>query len=45
MKPKLSYKQQILHLKEKGIQFNIITEDKALHYLQSNNYLFKLRKH
>lgn len=42
MKPKLSYKQQILHLKEKGIQFNIITEDKALHYLQSNNYLFKL---
>lgn len=41
-KQKLSYKEQIAHLKEKGIHFNIISEEEALHYLKYNTYLFKL---
>lgn len=41
-KQKLSYKEQIAHLKEKGIHFNIISEEEALHYLTYNTYLFKL---
>lgn len=39
---KLSYEQQIEHLKKKGIQFNKMSEAEALCYLQQNNYLFKL---
>lgn len=41
-KPKLSYKQQIEHLKQKGIHFDKMSEKEALHYLQYHNYLFKL---
>lgn len=41
-KRKLSYNQQIEHLKQKGVQFHKISEQDALHYLQYNTYLFKL---
>lgn len=41
-KPKLSYSDQIQHLKRKGILFNEMPESEALHYLQYNSYLFKL---
>lgn len=41
-KPKLSYSDQIDHLKEKGVTFNKMSENDALHYLQYNSYLFKL---
>lgn len=41
-KPKLSYAEQVAHLKRKGITFNEYTEGQAVHYLQNNNNLFKL---
>lgn len=41
-KPKLSYQDQINHLKEKNIKFNIMTERDAMSYLESRNYYFKL---
>lgn len=41
-KPKLSYPDQIKHLKTKGVTFNEMTEADALHYLEHNSYLFKL---
>lgn len=42
-KPKLSYSDQIQHLKGKGIEFNEMTETEALHYLQYNNDFFKIK--
>ena len=42
-KPKLSYSDQIHHLKGKGVEFNEMTETEALHYLQYNNDFFKLK--
>ena len=44
-KPKLSYSQQIDHLKQKGVQFTEMSEDEALHYLQYNNDFFKLKSY
>jgi len=41
-KPKLSIDDQIIHLKKKGITFNILSEDDAKEYLTENNNYFKL---
>lgn len=43
MKKKLTVKEQIDHMKRKGIQFNIVTEDEAEIYLTNNTYYFKLK--
>lgn len=42
LKPKLSIDNQIEHLKEKGVQFNIINETEAKDYLSNHNNYFKL---
>ncbi|SUP44187.1 Abi family protein [Veillonella criceti] len=39
----LTPKEQIKHCEAKGIQFNDISKNKAIHYLESNNNYFKLR--
>lgn len=41
-KPMLSVNEQIEHLKEKGVTFNLFSEHDAAEYLRSNNYYFKL---
>lgn len=41
-KPMLSITEQIAHLKSKGIKFEICDEERAIEYLQKNNYYFKL---
>ena len=44
LKPKLSIDQQIEHMKnEKGIKFNIITEDEAKEFLTNHNYYFRIK--
>lgn len=40
-KLKLSYPEQIDHLKKKGIQFQYFTESDAVIYLKENNNFFK----
>ena len=40
---KLTYQEQIEHLKGKGVRFSIASESEALTYLQENNNFFKLR--
>ena len=42
-KPKLSIKEQIEHLKKKGVRFEYMSEDEAFKYLSENNNYFKLR--
>ena len=42
-RPKLNYQEQIEHMKGKGIKFSVMTEEDALHFLESNNYYFKLK--
>lgn len=42
MKRLLSTEDLISHMKSKGIQFNIATEEDAFEYLEHNNYFFKL---
>lgn len=42
MKPKLSYNDQIKHLKHKGVKFDTVSESDAILYLQKNNNFFKL---
>ncbi len=42
-KNKLSIDEQIIHMKDKGIQFNIVSEDEAKDYLFKNNYYFRLK--
>lgn len=42
-KPKLNYAEQIQHMKSKGIQFNIMSEQDALQFLTNSNYYFKLK--
>ncbi len=42
MKPMLSHKELIDHMKKKGIRFNIINEEAALSFLENNNYYMKL---
>lgn len=41
-KPKFNYSDQVTHLKEKNIKFNIISESDAIDYLERKNYYFKL---
>lgn len=45
MRKKLTVKEQIEHMKSKGIQFNIIKEDEAEEYLKENTYYFKLKSY
>lgn len=42
LKRKLTFDEMITHLNEKGITFEIITQDNAKDILQNLNYLFKL---
>ncbi len=42
-KPKLNYEQQIEHMESKGIKFSIMNKENALHFLENNNYYFKLK--
>lgn len=42
MKPKLTAHEQIVHLKDKGILFNIMDEKEAEEYLKNKNNYFKL---
>ena len=44
-RPKLTINEQIEHMKSKGIQFNIISEDEAKYYLEENTYYFKLKSY
>ena len=37
-KQKLTLEEQIEYMQAKGIQFNLMTEDKALAYLSENSY-------
>lgn len=41
--PKLSIPEQINHMKERGVQFNIISEADAKRFLETNTYYFKLK--
>jgi hypothetical protein len=41
-KPKLNVVQQVEHLKNKGVKFNIMNEKCAYDFLTRNNYFFKL---
>lgn len=43
MKEKLTVEQQIEHMKSKGIQFNIVSENDAISYLTNNTYYFKIK--
>lgn len=40
---KLTVSEQIQHMKEKGIKFNIMSEHDAEQYLKFNNYYFRLK--
>ena len=42
MKPLLSSEELISHMKEKGINFNIVSERDAKYFLENNNYYLKL---
>lgn len=42
LKRKLTFDEMILHLKEKNIQFNLISPDKAKYMLEYSNYLYKI---
>ncbi|WP_454949708.1 Abi family protein [Dialister invisus] len=44
-KRKLSYEEQINHLKSKGILFNKVSDTEALEYLKLNNNFFKLKSY
>ena len=41
-KPKLSIPEQVEHLRNNGVRFEIITADQATQYLTNNNNYFKL---
>ena len=42
-KPRLSVDEQVAHMKEQGIKFEITSEKNAAIYLQENTYYFKLK--
>jgi len=42
LKPMLNAKEQIEHLKNKGVKFELISEINAGKYLKENNNYFKL---
>ena len=41
-KPMLNVDEQVQHLKDKGVSFELVNEEKAKVYLRNNNYYFKL---
>lgn len=41
--PKLTAKEQIQLMKDKGIRFNIMSEEAALSYIENDTYYFKLK--
>ena len=43
MKEKLTVDEQVRFLRDKGIKFNIISEEEAKEFLENNTYLFKLK--
>lgn len=45
MKQKLSIDDQIQHMKEKGIKFELASEEYAKGYLQNNTYYFKIKSY
>lgn len=42
-RPKLSVDEQIKHMKDKGIQFNLVSEEDAKLFLCNNTYYFKIK--
>lgn len=40
---KLTVVEQVEHMKERGIAFEVVSEDQAVRYLEENNNYFKLR--
>lgn len=45
-KTKLSHEGQIDYMSDKkGIKFNVITKEEAIHYLKEHNYFFKLKSY
>lgn len=45
LRPQLTVKEQIDHLKTKGIKFELCSEEDAEEYLKNNNNYFKLRSY
>lgn len=43
IKPKFTIDEQLEHMKNKGVRFNIYSEERARYYLQENTYYFKLK--
>lgn len=43
LKPKLSIPEQIKHMKDSGISFNLIKEDEAAKFITNNTYYFKIK--
>ena len=41
-RPKLTFDEMIIHMKNKNIKFNMISEDEAKKILQESNYFFKV---
>lgn len=41
--PKLTIQEQIEHMKQQGILFNIVSEEEAIEFLKNNNYYFKIK--
>lgn len=44
-RPQLTVQEQIEHLKNKGVKFDLCSEEDALEYLKNNNNYFKLRSY
>lgn len=42
-RPKISLEEQVQHMKLRGIQFNIVSEEQAVTFLKESNYYFKLK--
>ena len=44
--PKLTIPEQIRYMRdERGIAFNIVTEEEAAHFLREHNYFYKLKSY
>ena len=42
MKPLMTAEELVAHMKEKGIEFSIISEEDAIDFLSNHNYYLKL---